>query len=387
MQQPSFDTWTTIFLFAAIQGIFVSTVLCFAQKRNRYNNILVALLIFLFSVTLIEYVLYWTRYMGLFPHTMDMSGGFPFLFGVILFFYFRNVFGQKRLSSKDWRHLLPFIIYFIAMFPQYASSAEVKGKWMHGSSARPSLFHWPHWVQELSPVWPWLKIVHMCIYAGMIYYLYNGISKTNPEVRTWFKWLTGLFAAFILSFTSYYVLVNFSFFNSQWDYMISFSMMFFIYFIAWFGYLQPKVFSGLTLTESVKSNERYKNSALTTDTSAELMVQLEKIMAEKKLYRQSDLRLEKLAGEMNVSRHHLSQIINEQGEMNFFEYINRLRIRDAQELLSQKSKKELNVIDVAYIVGFNNKVSFNTTFKKMTGITPTEFRKNHEEKTASQSIQ
>ncbi|MEO5571659.1 MAG: helix-turn-helix domain-containing protein [Bacteroidia bacterium] len=206
------------------------------------------------------------------------------------------------------------------------------------------------------------------------------MSKTNPEVRTWFRWLTGLFAAFILSFTSYFVLVNFSFFNNQWDYMISFSMMFFIYFIAWFGYLQPKVFSGLTLTESVKTNERYKNSALTKDVSHELIVQLEKMMVEKKLYRQSDLRLEKLAGEMNVSRHHLSQIINEQTKMNFFEYINQLRIREAQELLSKKSKKELNVIDVAYTVGFNNKVSFNTTFKKMTGITPTEFRKSHEVK-------
>ncbi|MEO5571658.1 MAG: hypothetical protein ABIT08_13470 [Bacteroidia bacterium] len=143
MQEPSFDTWTTIFLFAAIQGIFVSTVLCVAKKENRYNNFLIALLIVLFSVTLIEYVLYWTRYMALFAHTMDMSGSFPFLFGVILFFYFRNVFEQKRFAAKDLRHLLPFFIYVTAMLPQYASSAAVKIKWMHGDHVLPSLFHWP----------------------------------------------------------------------------------------------------------------------------------------------------------------------------------------------------------------------------------------------------
>src|SRR5437868_5551260 len=101
MNEPSFDTWTSIFLFAAIQGIFVSSVLWFAKRENRFNNKLLSSIIFLFSVTLIEYVLYWTKFQLKLPHTMDMSGGFPFLYGVILFLYFRNVFEQKKLVSKD----------------------------------------------------------------------------------------------------------------------------------------------------------------------------------------------------------------------------------------------------------------------------------------------
>ena len=183
----------------------------------------------------------------------------------------------------------------------------------------------------------------------------------------------GLFVAFILSFTSYFVLIHFSFFNNQWDYLISFSMMFFIYFIAWFGYVQPKVFSGLPMTGASKE-ERYKNSALTKEVSLELYVQLEQIMTQKKLYRESDIRLEKVATAMNISRHYLSQVINEQTGMNFFEYINRLRIRDACELLSQKPKSELTIIEIAYQIGYNNKVSFNKAFKNITGFTPTEFR-------------
>jgi AraC-like DNA-binding protein len=387
MSKPSFDTWTSIFLFAAIQGIFVSSVLWFAKKENRFNNKLLSLLIFLFSITLIEYVLYWTKFQVYFPHTMNMSGGFPFLYGVILFLYFRNVFKHKKLVSKDLWHFLPFFIYILTSLPLYLSSADTKIKWMHGGYVTSSLFHWPYGIMKLIPISPWIKIIHMGIYSIAIYYSYNGISRTNPEVRVWFKWLTGLFTAFILCFTSYFVLVHFSFFNNEWDYMISFSMMFFIYFIAWFGYLQPKVFSGLKLTESAKTRERYKNSALTPDVSRELLVQLETTMNAKKLYRQNDLRLEKLAAEMNVSRHHLSQLLNEQTGMSFFEYINHLRILEAKELLAQTSKKELNVIDVAYSVGFNNKVSFNTTFKKITGKTPTEFRKEFIEKKENVAIQ
>jgi AraC-like DNA-binding protein len=61
--------------------------------------------------------------------------------------------------------------------------------------------------------------------------------------------------------------------------------------------------------------------------------------------------------------------------MSFFEYINSLRIEEAKSLLADPNKHKLNVIEIAYQVGFNNKVTFNTTFKKSTGITPTEYRR------------
>lgn len=276
--------------------------------------------------------------------------------------------------------MLPFVLHIIYLLPVYLSTAAVKREWIHGNLVLPSLFHWPPPLRLLRPWFPWLMIVHMVLYAILIYQNYNAMSKTNHEVRTWFKWVAGLFVLFISSFTSYYVLVQFPFFNNSWDYMISFSMMFFIYFIAWFGYLQPKVFSGFSLNESVRSAERYKNSALDDELSREILSTLQNTMEVRKLYRESDLRLEKLADEIKVSRHHLSQVINEQTGMNFFEYINKLRITEAQQLLSAKSKKELNVLEVAFRVGYNNKVSFNSTFKKITGKTPSEFRKDLEEK-------
>jgi AraC-like DNA-binding protein len=374
MQEPSFDTWTTIFLFAAIQGIFVSAVLCFLKKENRYNNSLIALLVFLFSVTLIEYVLYWTHYIYRFPHMMGVSGGFPFLFGVILYLYFRNVFLNKPIIRTDLKHFIPFIIYSVYQLPVYLSSAVVKRSWLTGNNVHASLFEWPFAMGKINMFMPWLMVAQMIWYAILIYRAFNAISKSGHHVRTWFNWLTGLFALFIISFSSYYILIHFSFFSISWDYMISFSMMFFIYFIAWFGYLQPQIFSGFSLRESVQ--KRYKNSALDSQVSHEILMKLNNIMTEKKLYRESDLRLESLAEIISVSRHHLSQVINEQTGMSFFEYLNQQRIEEAKEILAGTSKKDMNIIEVAYTVGFNNKVSFNTTFKKITGKTPTEFRRD-----------
>lgn len=303
---------------------------------------------------------------------MQLSDGFPFLFGVILFLYFQKVFLQYRFSKKDFWHFLPFALLIIYMLPVYLSTTEVKQAWMMGERVYPSLFHWPKFMRNI-PL-NWLKIAHMCLYAFLIFKTFNGLSKTNNEVRTWFNWLSGLFIGFIASYTSYFILVNFAFFNSEWDYMISFSMMFTIYFIAWFGYLQPKIFSGFTLKEAVAEPQRYKNSALDMEVSNEILELLDEVMISKKLYRNSELRLDFLADEVGTSKHYLSQVINEQKGMSFFEYINSLRIAEAKVLLAEKSKKELNIIDIAYIVGFNNKVSFNNTFKKTTGKTPTEFR-------------
>jgi AraC-like DNA-binding protein len=59
--------------------------------------------------------------------------------------------------------------------------------------------------------------------------------------------------------------------------------------------------------------------------------------------------------------------------MNFFEFINKFRIEEAKEILKNDTEKYLNIIDVAYEVGFNNKVTFNKSFKKILSQTPTQY--------------
>ena len=64
--------------------------------------------------------------------------------------------------------------------------------------------------------------------------------------------------------------------------------------------------------------------------------------------------------------------------MNFFEYINLLRIEEAKHLLTANDRKSMNIIEVAYTVGYSTKNTFNTAFRRIVGVTPTEFRKRQQ---------
>ena len=59
--------------------------------------------------------------------------------------------------------------------------------------------------------------------------------------------------------------------------------------------------------------------------------------------------------------------------LNFFELINKYRINEALDILKNDTQKKLNIIDVAYEVGFNNKVTFNKSFKKILAQTTTQY--------------
>jgi YesN/AraC family two-component response regulator len=82
-----------------------------------------------------------------------------------------------------------------------------------------------------------------------------------------------------------------------------------------------------------------------------------------------------LSEKLQTSRHNTSQIINEHFNMNFFELINKFRIEEAIKMFKKSKTNTIQIIDVAYAVGYNNKVTFNKAFKKETALTPSEFLK------------
>lgn len=127
----------------------------------------------------------------------------------------------------------------------------------------------------------------------------------------------------------------------------------------------------LILADSASSTRKQ----LFTDTLLENLKQkLSALMAEKKPFLNNELSLPELAAAMHLSTHELSHLINEGFGENFYQFINRYRVSESKRLLLSEQNAHLSMVGIAFAAGFNSKTAFNTTFKKMTGLSPSAFK-------------
>ncbi|MEJ2902805.1 helix-turn-helix domain-containing protein [Pedobacter panaciterrae] len=124
----------------------------------------------------------------------------------------------------------------------------------------------------------------------------------------------------------------------------------------------------------ILGQSKYPNKKVSDQEANTLFARLEKIMTEKELYKNPDLKLNELSKETNISSHQLSQLLNDNLGKNFTTYVNEFRINEACKIMA--SSNRLTLESVGYEVGFNSKSTFFATFKKLTGTTPA----NHQQK-------
>ena len=101
------------------------------------------------------------------------------------------------------------------------------------------------------------------------------------------------------------------------------------------------------------------------------------LMDDKKIYNTEGLTIRQLAEKMDIKEYKLRQAINKHlGFRNFNEFLNSYRVEDAKAILTKKENRNLTILEIAYDLGYASLAPFNKAFKKATGITPTEFRRN-----------
>jgi AraC-like DNA-binding protein len=344
MMEPSLNNWTSIFLIAAVQGIFLSLLIFL--KKSKANNLL-AFLILSFSICLICYVGYWTGYSKVIPWRFNAFLGLTYTFGPLMYFYIKS---SKREVYFNFWHFIPFILFIIHFQNWNNYPAE-----------------WAPYIRTYLPV---IQCSHLIIYSWLIidFVLKNkGYSNGELKLYGWRKKLTFAFFGYSLTFLLYFILVWTDLLLLKYDYMISFASSFFIYFIGYYGFFRHDFFS-------MYENGRYEKSGLQSSTLQAIMITIKNEMESQKTYLNSSLRLPELAEKLNLSQHYISQAINDFEGKNFADFINEYRIAEAKQLLKDPEKK---LIHVAYDSGFNNKNSFNNAFKRFTGVSPSEYKEKN----------
>lgn len=124
----------------------------------------------------------------------------------------------------------------------------------------------------------------------------------------------------------------------------------------------------------INANEKYKTSRLSENRLKELTELLLAYVEEKRIYQNPILRMNQLAFELNIQNHILSQVINRQFNMSFFEFINTFRINKAIEQITNNADKKMKIASIGYYCGFNTRTTFVKAFKERTGVSPSEYK-------------
>ena len=102
--------------------------------------------------------------------------------------------------------------------------------------------------------------------------------------------------------------------------------------------------------------------------------QLVELFEINKIYKNSELRIPSVSEILNTNRTYVSKLINEEFQMNFNEFVNEYRVKEAKQLLDSKNNNQFTLEYIAEESGFGSLNSFTRVFKAKTGLTPGRFR-------------
>jgi AraC-like DNA-binding protein len=122
---------------------------------------------------------------------------------------------------------------------------------------------------------------------------------------------------------------------------------------------------------------KYRKSSLTESGKMTILDSITHELKTKHYYSDNLASLSELAKKIGESPHHVSQVINEKLDQSFFELLASYRVEEAKRILLDDKKNKLTVEEISEMVGYNSKTAFNNAFKKLTGKTPSEFRKSN----------
>ncbi|MBU0763468.1 MAG: helix-turn-helix domain-containing protein [Bacteroidetes bacterium] len=124
-----------------------------------------------------------------------------------------------------------------------------------------------------------------------------------------------------------------------------------------------------------KVTEKYIRSSLSATQKDKLYGKLLEYFKNEKPYLNSSLTVVEIARKFDTNEKYMSQVINERFGKNFYTLVNELRIEEAKKLLVDPEFKKLTIEGIASTIGFNSRSSFNTAFKKVIGMTPSQYQK------------
>lgn len=376
-----------LFIFLGVfQGLLLSWFFIKNGKNDKTANLYQGILLLSLALMIFEELLNNTGYIVKLLPITNYAEPLNFAVAPLFYFYMRSSLAPSE-KQKIWPHLVFSIFWLIYMFMfAYFQPDEAKyNSYIQTKHPDWAFLDFPvvidddplnirHYINQLTAV---QFVVYMgasiVVLLSKFRSLNQSLFKTNNELLIVLRNTTFHFIIIIAVFltTKFYYGMD----SDIGGYWIASYISLMIYTTSYQVlnksdfFKKPHSFLDFPLP-------KYKKSSLSEQNKEKILNRIKKEM-EGNLYFTNNLAsLSGLAKQINESHHHVSQVINEKLNKNFFELLAEYRVEYAQKLIREDTETKLTVEELTEMVGYNSKSSFNTAFKKITSLTPSEFRKS-----------
>lgn len=377
--------------FGFLQAILLAAILYFHPQSDRSVTTFLGLYITCLCIpmlaSILQHYVWW--------QAMIFTDPFPILLGPLLYFYVRS-FREKITFKKAWPHLILFVFYFVVAFTLYD---YMTGRYPKSNVVPPEVLHMKESIIRIVG-----RIIIMTLYFFLSHRAWRRHQKSIQQVfsetsRINLEWVKLLINGYLfivsVMVVNYIIVLNFPEQFSIFMLVNTSVATPYVYLAAYKGITQPSLWQLQPLVkqevleeemlqvdemEDVKGKEdqpRHAKSTLSKEKIDEIVLKTIAAVEQEKLYQQTELTLQELADKIQIPSYQLSLAINEGLQKNFYDLINNYRVEEAKRLLLDPGNKNYKVLSVGFDAGFASKTTFNTVFKKFTGLTPTDFRERN----------
>lgn len=373
-----FNIWSILILVGAAQGIFLSLFLL-GRPENRQANRWLAALLAAISLHLAEYAADITGISFRYPALIAITYPLLFCFGPFYYLYCRGLLNSH--TSTGLKTLLYFVLpvaVLVMMLPFYTMPAQDKVDVVLGT-VNTGVIKIP--TEQLV-----IMGVHIAQTMAYIFASFRLVRRREGELKqflsdtvvmrkiAWLKAFNLYLSAYFLLYFVVVVLWSLQHaYSMEADYVLLLIGAGSIYVIGYMALSHPGILKDMPHLQPAAGVDKVEEQPETnTEKHAGLKDALVQYMETARPYLQSDLKISDLASALAVSSHQLSQLINQEFEVNFYDFVNRYRVEEAKKLLL--TNQSYKILVIGYEVGFNSKATFNRVFKKLTNYTPSEYK-------------
>lgn len=370
---PQINAISTAVLFGIFQGVSIVAIFKVKGIVKEHSYFI----LFIASLLVIQTESFLLR-SGYIIHSLflfNTSVPFIFILGPLLFFYTQRRLSKKLSIRKLLIHLAPFLLYATYSFNFFLQPNGVKYN---------AYIRTYHLSFETIPVTltfatdPWniqgwvvveLLSAHMFMYSLLSLFAVHQNLKLKPD-KNKIQWLTYLNAillmgAVVLFLSQGGVINGYVFFKSPFpSYAPDLCISLIMYALTFYLVLKPEPFR--------QNNPKYQKSSLSVDFKKKNLERIRSLMDADKPFLDSEFSLDFLAQKCNLAKHHISQILNEELNQNFYEFMHQYRIEEAKRVLSKADNIKME--NLATQLGYKSKATFFSAFKRATGSTPSLFK-------------